>query len=307
MPKISFDDFIAAPPVGSTSRGTALLTQPRRDEIDDAVRRLPPLPALLQQLLGELRNPEADIAKLEEGISSDPGLTTRVLKMANSPFYMRAVEIVDVQRAIMTLGIRTVSNLVLAAGLRKSMSTSGRVPTFARDGIFRHSLASGICCARLGRLAPLLPLRDELFVAGLLHDVGRLVLMSFYCERATEFEGASLHQLSPTTERELLGIDHNEAGGMVQRNWGLPSELIAPITRHHEEAPALSKDEQWPTLAVAAVDEFLNLRGFARTGSSGDDRRLATVAETLGTTAEEIESLLEGFEDEVASIVGAFA
>ena len=256
--------------------------------------------------MSELRNPETDIKKLEEGIASDPGLTTRVLKMANSPFYVRATEVVDVQRAIMTLGFRTVSNLVLAAGLRRSMTVTGRVPTFARSGLFRHSLASAICCARLGQGLPsLAEHRDELFVAGLLHDVGRVALARFYIERAEAIDALGETTIGPHTESQLLGIDNMEAGRRVMGCWGLPSELENPITRHHDDPQKISKDLL--TVAVIVVDEYLNRHGFAREYPSVVEGRLESAAEVLETDLTTIEEQLGGFEDEVSGILGAFA
>jgi HD-like signal output (HDOD) protein len=308
MPKIEFEDFLPDTPSSTSKRVSAFLAPPRPDEIDEAVRQLPPLPALLQQLLRELRSAEANIAKLEEGISSDPGLTTRVLKMANSPFYMRAVEVVDVQRAIMTLGLRTVSNLVLAAGLRKSMRAGGSIPSFSRDGIFLHSLASGICCARLGQTIPSLnEVKEELFVGGLLHDIGRLVLTPFYRQRRREFEIISEIELTVAAENQLLETDHTRVGTRVLESWGLPAELEAPITRHHQTPERLRTDAQWTTLAVVVVDEYLNLRGFARNGPSGSDRRLDEAIEALDADRDAVVDRLEDFEDEVRSITGAFA
>ena len=307
MSRIQFDQYVkdgAQNP--EKTRGTAQLAPPTQDDVEDAVRKLPPLPALLQQLMSELRNPETDIKNLEEGIASDPGLTTRVLKMANSPFYMRATEVVDVQRAIMTLGFRTVSNLVLAAGLRRSMTVTGRVPTFTRNGLFRHSLASAICCARLGQgISSLGPHRDQLFVAGLLHDVGRVALARFYIERSEAIDAIGDPTITTQSEFQLLGIDHMEAGRRVLACWGLPAELESPITRHHDDPQKLGDD--LVTVAVIAADEYLNRAGFARENPTPEEGRLESAARILGVEITEIEALLESFEDEVSGILGAFA
>lgn len=307
MTKIRFDDFVEDSfPRSGADGGSAILAPPSQEDIESAVTKLPPLPALLQQLMQELRSAEADIGRLEEGISSDPGLTTRVLKMANSPFYKRSVEIVDVQRAIMTLGIRTVSNLVLAAGLRKCMGLSTRLPTFSRNGIFQHSLASAICCARLGaKVAAFREHQDGLFIAGLLHDVGRVALAPFYAERASVVQDVPGRGLSPAAESELLGVDHTEVGRMVHAYWDLPSELEMVISQHHQEPTDIADDRL--TLGVVIVDEYLNRRGFARTAPQSIPDRLEQACGFAGMDPAEIDPILEDFEDEVAGIMGAFA
>jgi len=304
MSNIRYDDFLEEGRESSTATAGPTLQVTREVDVDAAVRRLPPLPAVLQELLKELRDVDADIARLEERISSDPSLTTRVLKMANSPFYATRAEVVAVGRAVMILGFKTVSNLIMASGFRGAMSVSGSIPGYQANGIFRHSLGVGIACNRLGqRLPSLSDHRDELFVAGLLHDVGRIALSSFYKERAHDLKIAPSRGLDAALEREIFGTDHLEVGARVLEHWGLPSELADPVTHHHD-APADHADQP-ATLAVMLADEVLNRIGFGMTHPHGDEARVEDLCQRLGTDPETVERILEGFEDEVGAILGA--
>lgn len=311
MARTRFEDFVQRPEASPGTRASSTAVRadvrPTAAEIDTAIRRLPALPALLHELMRELRDADADIHRLEERISSDASLTTRVLKMANSPFYARSGEVVDVGRAVMTLGFRTVANLVMAAGLRNTMAKVESVPTFERNGVFTYSLASGIVCGRLSRKVPALrPVADELFVAGLLHDVGRIAMSDFYARVADEIGAHPKTALHPPGELELLGTDHQAVGALVRERWGLPDELVGAITRHHEAIDTI-RDEP-VVLAVALVDAALELKGYARTfRNDAAAGRLASLCAALDTDDETVLGILDQAQDEVSSIAGSFA
>lgn len=309
MSRLRMEELLGQPdPARRRREGAAArsFVAPTTAEIDAAVRRLPPLPALLQELLRELRDADADIKRLEDRIKSDPSLTTRVLKMANSPFYARSSEVVEVQRAVMTLGFKTVSNLVVAAGLRGSMTGAKAAPGFERNGIFLHSLATGLACARLGAFVPALrEVRDHLFVAGLLHDVGRVALCEFYQPHAPSLVTPEDLGLPPSVEQKLLGTDHQLVGGRVHECWQLPEELLHPITRHH--APVEELAEHPMTLAVAVADAHLNRQGYARLHQQPTGPFLETACAALGVGHEKVADRLETVTEEVRSIAGSLA
>lgn len=312
MAKLRYQDYVPRSEPARGKRAASATTvrsdiRPSAAEVETAIRRLPALPALLHELMRELRDADADIRRLEERISSDASLTTRVLKMANSPFYARSGEVVDVRRAVMTLGFRTVANLVMAAGLRNTMAKVENVPTFVANGVFTYSLASGLACARLARKIPALrSVADELFVAGLLHDVGRIAMSDFYGRAAEEILADPARRMHPDGEKELLGTDHQAVGGMVLERWGLPEELHGAITRHHEPIDAIRGEPV--VLAVALVDSALEVAGTARTTKLEASRpRLDELASVLETEADAVLEILGEVEDEVASIAGSFA
>ncbi len=300
MDKISFQDFVDEPSTIQEAPAPDLDLTTEVD-VDLAVRRLPPLPAVLQEVLMDLRNVDADIGKLEERISSDPSLTTRVLKMANSPFYNSRSEVVSVGRAVMTLGFKTVSNLILATSFRGAMATNRAIPGYERNGIFHHSLAVGLASTRLTRhVSSLRGYEDETFVAGLLHDVGRIALANVYQEHAEAF-GPGGDPLSLENERKVLGIDHQDVGAKVISHWGLPDELLCPVTRHHDDPESLVDEPV--TLAVQFVDRWLNHESYART-SPRKCNALADDAARLGTEPEIVATALEGLADEVTTFLG---
>jgi HD-like signal output (HDOD) protein len=194
----------------------------RRRRLEAAVRRLPPFPADLHQLLREMASEDADFRKLEERIAADPALATRVLRMANSAFYSQRDKVCSIARALLVVGLRTARNLILAASLRGALRRPVWLPGFSGSGFLRHSLASAVCCHRLGVVLPGLRAYGEgLFLAGLLHDIGMVALEEFYREAFAMIETAN-QPVAPDLERRILGLDHLEAGALVARVWDLP-------------------------------------------------------------------------------------
>lgn len=310
MPRIRYEDYVprtTPAPAGPRSGEARADVRPTTAEIDTAIRRLPALPALIHELMRELRDEDADIGRLEERISSDASLTTRVLKMANSPFYSRSGEVVDVRRAVMTLGFRTVANLVMAAGLRNTMAKVSLVPTYEPNGVFAYALASGLACGRLPRIAPSLrEVADELFVAGLLHDVGRIPLCDVYARASDQIMESPATALDPVEESRMLGVEHQAIGGLVHERWGLPDELRGAITRHHEPVDAIRDDPV--VLAVALVDALLEFHGYARTvRKEAAETRVEEIAGVLAIDSERVAAILGEVEDEARSIAGSFA
>jgi len=305
MPRLSFDRYLA-PNEGETGAAQPVSAVPvRLRAVEEDVRRLPPLPAMMTELLHEMGSVDADITILEERISRDPTLTTRLLRMANSAFYAPAADVCSVGQALMILGLRTARNLVLATAMRAVMGRGQRsAPGMKTGGIFQHSVAVGIIAVRLGRgLGKFEQFDQSLFVAGLLHDIGMVALAETYSDRH-----AALGR-RPDTERErdVIGIDHLHVGRMVHEHWNLPAELLGPITRHHAEPEALADDPL--TALVALADAHADLAGHCVYEADGDDEepyhRREAFAAMLGIDQHRIDDKLANLDREITSFMGS--
>ena len=276
-------------------------------EVETHIRRLPPLSAAIHEIINQLRNVDSDMGWLEKHISSDPSLATRLLKMANSAFYGTRSEVFTIPRALMTLGFRTSLNVLLAASMRSAFSISVRIPGFQPAGFTRHSVAVGTCAAALGRNLPALKsASDKLFVAGLLHDIGRVALAPLYKRFVTEmFERAADAPPTPELEREIFGIDHCEAGAMVISQWKLPADFTDPITHHHD---ALEQMVSSPlTLGVRAADLFVQGEGYSMVAARDVGGEFESVLTALRTNGSEVRSVLSRYEAESEAFLGAVA
>ena len=267
MSRIRLDGYAetvrSGAPAATTSPAATLAGEYGARDIEQAIRRLPPLPTTLGDLVDKLNNPDSSIQDITSRIRTDPSLTTRLLRMANSAFYGARSYITEVERAVIVLGFRTTRNLVAAAAVASHFCSFQNIHSFSAQGMYRHSLATAVFCqmaamrANIGGLTP-----EEYFVAGLLHDIGRIPLAQHYKRHRPQFE-ATPHDVAAqhALERELFGIDHAAVGGMVAEHWKLPEMYREIITGHHDTT-ALAASRF--TALVALGDRWVNAQGIGR-------------------------------------------
>ena len=197
--------------------------------------RLPSPPMVLSRLLKMLAEDRSSADELAEVILEDPGLTTRILRIANSPFYNFSNKIVTVSHAIALLGCQSIRSLCASESFlaifpqRKGSFTS----LFQR--YCQHSLATALLAKILAEEMAVDVDSEKVFIAGLLHDIGKPVLWYNFLDLAPVYHDLSSRGLSEMdAERLAYGVDHTEAGAWVAGEWGLDSELAKVMARHHE-------------------------------------------------------------------------
>lgn len=211
-------------------------------------------PDLCVRLFGLLESGDASATEIGDVISHDPSLTARLLQLVNSSFFNFARRIDTVSRAITVLGTRELYSLVLAVSAIKSFSklpvTLVNIDTFWRHGIFTGLLAREIA-RKIRILHP-----ERLFIAGLLHDIGSLVLYARMPEQmrdlmlVCEGEEDLLHQ----AELEHFGFSHGDLGGALAEVWNLPEHLQDAITHHHDPDAGQTPDAAIIHLADALAN-----------------------------------------------------
>ncbi|MCD6293014.1 MAG: HDOD domain-containing protein [Deltaproteobacteria bacterium] len=197
--------------------------------------RLPSPPMVLSRLLKMLAEDRSSATELAEVILEDPGLTARILRVANSPFYNFSNKIVTVSHAIALLGCQSIR--ILCA----SESFLGIFPR--RKGSFtvlfqkycQHSLATALLAKIMAEETDVSIDSEKVFIAGLLHDIGKPVLWYNFLDQASAYHDFCSREISERdAERLAYGVDHTEAGASVAGEWGLDSELAKVMARHHE-------------------------------------------------------------------------
>ncbi len=230
-----------------------------RDRILRAVDALPPLPAVALRVMQVAQDPRSSASQLALVVAADPALSARVLRVANSAAYRRAREVSSVQEALVVLGFVQARNIAISMAITGAYTLGGINVLFRIEAFWRHSLAVAF---RAGDLASRTRRLDvpSAFTAGVLHNVGRLAM--FHEDPAGVDQaiaeamrtGKSIEEI----EREQLGYDHAELGGLLATKWNLPDEVSAAISQHHAEVTAGPA-----TLAsvVSEADRFCVARG----------------------------------------------
>lgn len=234
------------------------------DDVLKVIHRLPSLPTVVMDLLASMDQDDVDVDMLAKKIAQDEVLTAKTLRLANSSFYGRAYEVNTITEAIAVLGFRTVRSVVTTAGLMQSMPPDGKASPDLRP-LWRHAIATAVCAREL---APFVRVSaDQAYTAGLLHDIGRLVLVTQLGVQygAVESYRLALDCTHLEAEHAVLGLDHAAIGQALTVYWKFPVHLQLAVGLHHaQEVP----ESEALTLVVMAADAVAHALDFS---ASPDD------------------------------------
>ncbi len=260
------------------------------------IRSLPRLSRVVERFLRDAGRDTASATDFAAALDLDPTLRGWVLRQANSGFANLRRPVGSVAEACVVVGLEPLSRLVYAACTRDLLDHRLRRYPFARGGFWLHGLAVGIACRRLAvRLGASAPLgAEEAMVAGLLHDVGKLLL-----DARLPREVEDPH---PATERHHTGVDHGLLSAAAMRAWGLPSRPVAAVAAHHAPAPVAAGR------LIATADHLVRHwavgeRPYAATGEEPPVDELIALAAPLAADAdlitrwcEELPPLVDGLQ-----------
>ena len=225
------------------------------------VQDLPTLPGVLTEVTKLIENPDTSTEAIAKVISTDQVLSAKVLKMVNSPIYGFPGRISSIQHALVLLGFNVVRGIIISTSVFDMMVA-------AMKGLWEHSLGCATACNIIARRAGFED-PEEYAVAGLLHDLGKVVtavqlpdvhdsvLQAVQAKQLTYFQA----------EKDVLGFGHDRINAWLGKHWGLPPNIREAMTRHH--APQLAEFYK-PMACVVHIGDFL-VRLF-EFGNSGDDQ-----------------------------------
>ncbi|HEY3855041.1 MAG TPA: HDOD domain-containing protein [Verrucomicrobiae bacterium] len=226
---------------------------PAKRYLDD-VASLPPAPMLLTQLLTLFRQPDADIDHIVRLITHEPSLTAQILRASNSAAYSGEQASTDIFEAVTRMGFFQVYCLVVALCGARAKSIEGAEKGVNVDELWRHSVAAAVAASVVADASN--QSKEVAFTAGLLHDIGKLVLASIGRERyAAAIQRAKNEKASLTSvEQFVFIIDHSELGGELMHRWTLPPDVVAAVKYHHDLASAATYEQL--TAAVQLGDNL---------------------------------------------------
>lgn len=202
------------------------------DNIIGDVNRLPSLPTIIHELILAMNKEDVSVGILSQGIQQDQALSARVLRVANSPFFGLRKPVASIHDAIVVLGFRAVSSLVTTAALTDLFKMPS-MSKFDQASFWRHSLGTAVCARHLASLNSFDP--ETAYTAGLLHDIGRLLLIICHPEPYTEALTWREEQdcMLLEAERHVLGVDHMDAGAALAIHWNFAPPILDAAAFHH--------------------------------------------------------------------------
>lgn len=210
---------------------------------------LPPAPKTYHALVAAANNPSATLASIAGLVSQDPALSAKVLQLVNTAFFGAKRQTRSVQDALGMLGIEALKGLVLTAHLFE-VSSKIRVPAFSYETFQMYSVR----VAKLSRMFSTPARADEALTAGILHDIGKLVLAIRVPEKFTEVIArvSKTGEAQHIVERELIGVGHPEAGAYLMVAWGIPVQVVEAVAFHHDPRAVETGDRAIVSVVHAA-------------------------------------------------------
>jgi len=240
------------------------------------IARMPSLSTTVIKVLETCNDPRASANDLHRIISLDPVLTARVLKLINSAYYSLGVPITSLTRAIVMLGLNTVKNLALSFAILENLKSNGSFTAFSPDEFWTHSLCVGVIAKSLAAVREdTAQGLEAFFVAGLLHDLGKIPLnRQFPEEYYRAWETAAQDQVALRQgEIKLLGIDHCTVGRMIAKKWRLGATLVETLKHHHNPDDSSEVDREF-VFIVSLANQFANHLSIGSAGDCFSDNQL---------------------------------
>jgi len=210
-----------------------------RQEIIKSIKKLPTLPIIFEKILETIDDPRSSANELQEIIKNDQSITAKILNMANSAYYGYSKRVSSLSRAVVILGFDMVKNIALSVSIFSMFPYKNSKSYFDKEKFWLHAIA----CGYLGKMIaektnyyeP-----DKAFIACLLHDIGKVVLDSYFGDdyhkamKIKAKENISIRE----AEEKVIDLDHTEVGYFLGEKWDFPDELLSAIRYHHYPAEA---------------------------------------------------------------------
>ncbi len=261
------------------------------------VSRLATLPEITTRILEVIDNPNATADELEQLVSGDPVLSAKVLKVVNSSFYGMPASVSSIKQAIVLLGVGGLKNIALAASLARLFGGMPSQNDFDPQGPWQHSAAVGaaakLICNHVGGNG------EEMFLAGLLHDVGTVIVLQALRQQFNELvarRAANPDEPYDVAERETLGATHEEFGIALCRSWNFPASIQAAVEFHHNPEGAAAEFRRDAQI-ICLADHIAAGSGIGYCGAIAEAQLPADIVAALGLSNEQLEDIRERMAD----------
>lgn len=264
----------------------AIKKDKQRRDIERFIEKMPSLSTTVGKVMEICSRTDASPNELNKVISLDPVLTGQVLKLINSAYYSLVNKVTSLTRAITMLGMNTVKNMALSTAIIRSVAGAKKSKALPTTKFWAHSIGAGVSAKLLGEAIGL-PImeREELFLGGLLHDLGKVPFGDEYIEalNIARFEQLPLMEV----ELDVMGIDHQEVGLMIADKWKL-NQVITRCIGYHHDTDTLKGESGQQVALVALGNIYTNILDHGYAGDPFPDvDDIDIILKSVGITWEE--------------------
>ena len=266
--------------------------KPSPDHLSRVIESVQPIPQITLKIIRMLKDDQSGMRDIAREIRQDQVLAARVIRLCNSAFFGLEKKTDSVDRALIMMGEKQFLQFVISASMEGFFEEAAQGYSLCKGGLYKHALGTAMVAEKLSHFGGEVP-SDKAYTAGLLHDIGKVVLDQCiaraypYFYRKTQEEGAHLIEV----EKEAFGLTHAEAGGRLAETWRLPPGLIDAIRYHHEPERA-AVDTQLTHLVYVAdllMSRFLVGQELERL----DTERLSWRLEMAGIRPEQLPFIVD--------------
>ena len=231
------------------------------DKIVSQVEQIPTLPVVSKRIMELLHNDDVPLSKIGELIEQDLSIATRILKIANSPFYGTLNTITSINHALVILGLTEVKGVLAAISIYNFFPPGSKDSIFSREKFWEHS----VVCSQVAKLLSRhFSISDDgsLFLSGLIHDMGKVIFDVYFNKEFTQIVDcvASEKVSFSKAEKKILGVTHYQVAATVLQQWRIPKKIVYQVFYHH----APWQDKIYPTgsCLIYLANIFTKLAGF---------------------------------------------
>lgn len=259
---------------------------------------------VIDEIEAVLNHPNSTLADLGDVIEKDPSLTARLLKLGNSSFFGFPNRLETVAEAVSLIGIQQVQDLILASSVVEVFDGIS-AELVSMESFWKHSLACGIG-ARCLAIARQMPKAEKFFVAGLLHDLGRLVLFSRAPRETQEVFKLYQSKRMPLREAEvtILDFDHAQVGEALMRSWQYPANLVHAVAYHHH--PMSAGIYQLESSLVHFADYLAHAMQMGNSGEGFVPSLSQRAWERVGLSTDILESVMRSIDEQIGVVQEIF-
>ncbi|RKZ07595.1 hypothetical protein DRQ05_02855 [bacterium] len=204
------------------------------DKLFKDVKSIPTLPPVVQKVLASINDPKVGAKQLAEIITTDQSITSRVLKLVNSSFFGLRGKVVNIHHAVTLLGFSTIRQILLGVSICKNFKDLKGAGDFSGENFWEHSIATASLARYLAKLSSSVE-PDIAYTVGLIHDIGKLLLLEHHTERFVEALSKASRESIPLNEAEtaIFEVDHTDVGNWLFKKWSLPNNARRAVKNHH--------------------------------------------------------------------------